>query len=532
MIEAEVHAQLRAYLRSRGLTAAEETWPHHLTLARLVARALRLGRSALIQVSTAGYSPAIDPDAYRLSYLMALFLWPGASLVVAEVKTLDHLLRHTIPTLQQWLETHKPVCRIEGWPSADFQGVGLTTPDCWLADRLPSLTSPRSTIPFPPQIPTVIEAIDDLEDWMLAHRTITIAPADWNHLKLGYPQQSAPIQDTQIALTHSFFQHPPNPYDAYLLDGLERQLLQTLLRTLDEEGWQSRLPPLWETLYQWSAQAEGSLPLTPLWFSLDRGAGTFTLSGTHLGTMPLLKTLWEQQPVVLLRETGEGKNRGEAVKTTDFSQRLGLEAVTQVQFLAHQPGDPLQLYLPDRLPLPNTPDYQGAVLRELRRLLIFRAATPGLTVILIQDFLLQHQVASTLAAEFGSRVQVDRSPAGSQGILVASWDFWLAYRHESPPLSLLAITTLPFPSVEQPLVAARVAYHKYQQQDWFQSFLLPQALRDLQRAIAPVRSTAGLVALLDTRLLHRSYGQHILTALSPINRLNYLDPFEPNYRQS
>jgi len=547
VIEAQVHAQLRAYLRSKGLTAQpEDAWPHHLTLARLVARALRLGRSALIQVSTGGYSSRVDPDAYRLSYLMALFLWPGASLIVAEEKTLNQLLLHTIPALQQWLETHKPVCRVESWPSPQFQGVGLTTPDCWLADRLSGLdqvsrsfqaspnsqASPPSSAPFPQQIPTVIEAIDDVEDWLLDYQTLTIAPGDWINLKLRYPQQSAAIQGIQIFLTHCFFQHPPNPYDAYLLEAAERERLASLLQELDHQGWELHLPEPWNTFHRWASPPPEALPATPLWFTLDRALGTFTLYGTDLVTTPLLKQIWAQQPVVLLRETGDGKNRGEAPKTTDFSQRLGLESVTKVQFLAPRQGDPIPLYLPDRLPLPNTPDYQNAALRELRRLLIFRAPTPGLTVILIQDLLLKQQVGAILAAEFGSRVQVDRWSELPQGVVVASWDFWLANLHQSQPLSLLAITTLPFPSVEHPLVAARVAYHKHQQQDWFQSFLLPQAVRDLQRAIAPIRSPrrspsgshSGLLALLDTRLLHRSYGQQILNALSPITRLNYLDP--------
>lgn len=47
MIEAEVHLSLHNFLRSQ---VGFPTWPHHLTMARLVARAFRLGRSALIQV--------------------------------------------------------------------------------------------------------------------------------------------------------------------------------------------------------------------------------------------------------------------------------------------------------------------------------------------------------------------------------------------------------------------------------------------------------------------------------------------------
>ncbi|MDD1426671.1 ATP-dependent DNA helicase, partial [Dolichospermum sp. ST_sed9] len=42
--------------------------------------------------------------------------------------------------------------------------------------------------------------------------------------------------------------------------------------------------------------------------------------------------------------------------------------------------------------------------------------------------------------------------------------------------------------------------------------------------IAPVRENQGIVALLDSRVVNRSYGVQILSALSPLARLNYLDP--------
>jgi ATP-dependent DNA helicase DinG len=92
----------------------------------------------------------------------------------------------------------------------------------------------------------------------------------------------------------------------------------------------------------------------------------------------------------------------------------------------------------------------------------------------------------------------------------------------SPP-HLLAIATLPLPSLEDPLVAGRVAYHKRNRQDWFRLYLLPTALNELQRAVAPVRSAQGIVALFDNRVLHRSYGQQVLAALSPLARIDYLD---------
>jgi ATP-dependent DNA helicase DinG len=72
-------------------------------------------------------------------------------------------------------------------------------------------------------------------------------------------------------------------------------------------------------------------------------------------------------------------------------------------------------------------------------------------------------------------------------------------------------------------VSGRVAYYKQQRQDWFRLYLLPEALSELQRAIAPVRESQGVVALLDTRVNYRSYGQQVLAALAPLARINYLD---------
>jgi ATP-dependent DNA helicase DinG len=78
--------------------------------------------------------------------------------------------------------------------------------------------------------------------------------------------------------------------------------------------------------------------------------------------------------------------------------------------------------------------------------------------------------------------------------------------------------------LEQPQVAGRVDFHKRRHQDWFKHYLLPRCLGELQRAIAPVRESNGLVALLDIRVLHRSYGSQILAALEPAGRISRLDP--------
>jgi ATP-dependent DNA helicase DinG len=184
----------------------------------------------------------------------------------------------------------------------------------------------------------------------------------------------------------------------------------------------------------------------------------------------------------------------------------------------------IQLYLPDKLPLPNTPQFQPALERQVMELLTISRGDTGLVVILVEDSPLKQQIAAVMAGEFGSRVEMETISPNPAPILVTGWQFWRQSSHKLPAPKLLIIATLPIPSLENPLVAGQVAYYKQQRIDWFRFYLLPTALRELQRAIAPVRLTQGIVAMLDSRVNHRSYGQQVLTALSPFAKINYLDP--------
>ena len=141
-------------------------------MARLVARALRLGRSALIQVGAGcGYQ-----GRYRLSYLAPALMWPGPVILVATVEVQQRLLRVEIPPLQQWLQTNKGIRTGDRWPNADFQGLLLTSPEAWLAAQL------KQRGDFPSGIPTIVDGVDDLENWTRTQLTATIQPSDWDDL--------------------------------------------------------------------------------------------------------------------------------------------------------------------------------------------------------------------------------------------------------------------------------------------------------------------------------------------------------------
>jgi ATP-dependent DNA helicase DinG len=524
-IEVEVHSSLREFLRS----LPERSWPHHLTMGRLVARALRLGRNALIQTG------AWEDGSYRLSYLMPLLLWQNPSILVVSEAIAQRLLQVEIPRLQEWSDIRKEVRwddREIAEPSAlhsvlsvrwpeDFDGLLLVSPDVWLADKLSGGDR------FPAGIPTIFDGADDLEQWTIEQLTVGILSHHWHELLLAYPDRAEAIRNARVQLTKAIFQHPANPYNCHLLDALELEILHELMRLLCEEtpDGETCFPPAWRAFYQ-RVRAENSLTRA----ELDRESGQVSLYTSPADIAEVLRPIWQQQPIVLL-----GGALDLDSKAAIYRQRVGLDDLTCLKFAPDRQHEFIQLYLPDSLVLPNTPQFQPMLIRELHELIRVSSAEANawdgetsemranFTAILIGDTPLRAIVGSILAAEFGSRVRVEQTELPDNGILVAGWEFWREHQAQLPPPKLLAIATLPLPSLENPLVAGRVAYYKQQRQDWFRLYLLPTALSELQRAIAPVRSCQGAIALFDSRAIHRSYGRQFLSALEPMARINYID---------
>ncbi len=499
MIEVEVHSSLRAFLREQG----QPSWPHHLTMARLVARALRLGRPALIQTGSAHSS-------YCLSYLAPALIWSGPVILVAPLSVQQWLLRVEIPRLQQWIGTDKAIQTGDAFPDERFQGLLITSPASWLADRLEGHQW------FPPGIPTLIDGADDLERWARDQLQACIQPGDWEELMLGRPELADLIRDVRVRLTKAVFQHPPNPYECCLIEAGEQDILRQLFEVLQPVADQERyyyLPTPWKHFWHcW--QRSGQL----LWAAIARSSGQFSLYCEPVEVATSLRKVWSGQPVVLIGEALDLETSASV-----YRQQLGLGDLTCLKFSPDRNSELIQLYLPDGLPMPNTPRFQQALIQQVRTLLTLSPNFKGPAVLLVGDVPLKAQLGAILAAEFGSRVQVEKTELDDRGILVTGWEFWRRHQGVLPRPQLLIIATLPIPSLENPLVAGQVAYYKQQRLDWFRLYLLPAALRELQRAIAPVRESQGIVALLDNRVNHRTYGRQVLSALSPFARINYLD---------
>lgn len=493
LLEAEVHSSLLAFLRERD----KPNWPHHLTMARIVSRALRLNRSSLIQTG----SPF---QQYCLSYLTPALLSETPVLLVAPESIQQHLLHIEIPQLQEWLQTHKEI-RTGDRILEGFRGLMLTSPQAWLADRLNNLGH------FPQQILTLIDRADDLEEWTRKQLTAAIEYWKWDALLQIYPHQAEFIRDVRVELAKTIFSHPKNPYECCPIEISEQESLHRLLSTLATKS--PLIPPFKQFWHRW--QTEGQM----MWASIDRENGQFTLYVAPVEVAPAFNQVWQQQPIVLI-----GSFLDSDKSATIYRQQLGLGELLCLKFVPNRQNEYIQLYAPDRFPLPNTPQFQSALRHEVRALVNFSVRVKKIIVVLVEDVPLKAQIGVMMAAEFGTRVQVEKTDLATDGILICGWQFWRDHQEQFPTPQLLIVATLPLPSLENPLVASRVSYHKHLRQDWFRLYLLPTALKEIQRAVMPLRESQGIVALLDNRVNYRSYGDRVLSALEPYARMNYLDP--------
>ena len=501
MIEVEVHSSLRDYLQEYG----DRNFLHHLTMARLIARALRLGRPALMQTGSSF-------SKYCLSYLMPILLGDNSVIIVAPATTQRYLIETEIPKLQNWLGTNQTVRQGDAWQEGDR--LLITTPDRWLGDRL------NNDGKFPQNIPTIVEGANDLEEWTRNLLTIRLEDRDWQELAVKTPEFADLIDRIKALLGKSILARPQNPYGNHILLRSELDSIVYLCRVLAEkELLTGKFAQFWQRFSQeytisWISRPPGDYKQS------DRDTNYFAINLAPGEVRKYLQPIWQQQPAVIL-----GGFLDIDSNAKNYKQLLGLDPeMLSLKFTPNRQNDRIKLYLPDRLPLPNTPDFQSALIEQSLLLVSLGSKHQGLIVLISDDVPLQGKVGSALAAEFGSRVKVESTNISDRNILICSWSFWQQHQENLPTPRLAIIATLPIPSLENPLVANRVTYYKNRRKDWFRLYLLPTALKTLEQIIVPLRESQSIIALLDNRVNSRSYGRAILSTLEPCARINYLDP--------
>jgi ATP-dependent DNA helicase DinG len=479
MLEARAHHQLKALLRHEG----SERWPHHLSLARLVGRSLRRQDHTLVRLA-----PGTDPS-WLIGLLVPLALSETPLALVVSDSLRQRLLRVELPRLRSadpclalpCFEGEEP-CDARVWLLSHHQLV-----QAWQRRRLDGRQ-------------LVIPETEQLDDQLRRVLDIRLTPEHWDQLRRAHPQIETALLEIHSRLSRRILNHPHTPLELVpITEDAEAPLrhLLALLGSLPEgwERWRQHAGPDWAS-----------------WARRDSQLLQWTLHRQPLEPMRAVAGLLQQRGAVMVGQLGPGTTAGSL---------LGLEPDVCVDLGDPPLGDPLPLYAPLRQPLPNSPLYGEHLLNQCRRLVLGQT---GLSVVLLDDDLLRHSLASGLAAEFGSRVVVETTAPDCNGVLCCRWRWWLDHQSALPLPGQVVVALLPIASLEDPLTAAQVEELRQRGRDWFRERLLPDGLTRLQLAVAGLRRQGGRLAILDGRLRGRSWGRQVLQALEPWLQLSRLMP--------
>ncbi len=111
-------------------------------------------------------------------------------------------------------------------------------------------------------------------------------------------------------------------------------------------------------------------------------------------------------------------------------------------------------------------------------------------------------------------------------VLFASMSFWQGVDVPGESLSLVVVDRLPFAPPDDPLVAGRSERAQRDGRSPFEVVQLPRASLLLKQAFGRLlrtESDAGVVAVLDRRLVTRGYGAAMRAALPPVPLLEDVD---------
>jgi ATP-dependent DNA helicase DinG len=189
----------------------------------------------------------------------------------------------------------------------------------------------------------------------------------------------------------------------------------------------------------------------------------------------------------------------------------------------------MQIWIARDIPEPDTPGYVKALPATV---LAFIKRTHGKALVLFTSSALMRNIAAAVAGDLedlGIRLLVqgvdlqrhqllEEFRKDIHSVLFGLDSFWMGVDVPGEALEHVIITRLPFAVPTHPLVEARLEEIAQRGGNAFVEYSLPEAiLKFRQGAGRLIRSTSdrGVVSVLDSRILTRSYGRSFLAALPP-----------------
>lgn len=205
-------------------------------------------------------------------------------------------------------------------------------------------------------------------------------------------------------------------------------------------------------------------------------------------------------------------------------QRLGLDHARELVVPSHfDYASQAILYVPPDLPDPRTPQFSAQATDVIRRLL---EITRGRAFVLFTSYAQMNDIYDRLLGlmEFPMLKQGDAPKSAlleefrltPNAVLFGTSSFWQGVDVQGEQLSCVIIDRLPFAVPSDPIVAARVKAIDASGGNAFSDYQVPSAVITLKQGFGRlIRSLhdRGLLALLDNRILKKSYGRVFVESL-------------------
>ena len=191
------------------------------------------------------------------------------------------------------------------------------------------------------------------------------------------------------------------------------------------------------------------------------------------------------------------------------------------------------LYVPERMPEPNSPGYTRAVVEAVlpaigasrgRAFLLFTSlrAMREAHQLLQDGFRLRGYDFPLLLQGEGPRSELlERFRRLGNAVLVASQSFWEGVDVRGEALSLVMIDRLPFAPPDDPVLAARIDKMNAEGRNAFMQYQVPQAVIALKQGAGRLirdETDRGVLMICDTRIVNKPYGRKIWQSLPPMKR--------------
>ncbi len=339
---------------------------------------------------------------------------------------------------------------------------------------------------------------------------------------------------------------------SFLLDGVALELLK------QDSGGQPALKDRIDGLRRQCVRAKEELALAfggddpnfVRWGSLGRAGRrgpVATINWTPVSVAPILQAaLWREPRSV-------GAALISATLSTDggfgyVRKRLGIpEADPRVsETVVGSPFDYARrclLYVPRHLPAPSDdPGYSYDAANEMLALLeasrggAFLLFTSHRALNAAYEHLTQSELPYPLLrqGEMPNGRLVQTFKAEKNAVLLGTQSFWEGVDVPGADLRLVIIDRIPFAVPDSPLHKARVDEITAAGGDWFGDFALPQAQLRLKQGFGRLIRTSedrGVVAILDTRLVRKAYGERFMRFLPPARRVFDIAEVESFFRE-